>query len=288
MNTDTHDGISTLMERVRECAARGSVLVLEGDTDVSFFNGLLGDQCPATISAEGRINALAIAANVPTDTLLDSMVLTIVDSDFDRITMKGELFRFKDAIHVIFTDAHDLETTIISVEEVRRRVLTTVLRCTYLQSIDVWTRALAYQIEVSLVRLLIHQEDWGVSVEGVPPHAINDVAGRPNRGRLVSELFPRFESRSIDIEQGELMARLSELEDFRTDWPQLINGHELCKSIAVYSRQLIGRTVSYTEIESALRVSFQLKHLAAADMARQIRRWWEAKGISPFFDMVSP
>src|SRR6266536_1651001 len=150
------NNVDTLMKRVREYAARGSVLLLEGDTDVSFFTGLLGDQCPEAISADGRLNALAVAALVPAETLLDATVLTIVDADFDRITRKGALFDFRDTIHVIFTDAHDLETTIISVEEIRRRVLTTVLRCSLLESVAVWTRALAYQIEVSLARLLIH------------------------------------------------------------------------------------------------------------------------------------
>ena len=271
------------MKRVRECAARGSVLLLEGDTDVSFFTGLLGDQCPEAISADGRINALTVAALVPAEALLDATVLTIVDADFDRITMNGPLFDFQDAVHVVFTDAHDLETTIISVEEVRRRVLTTVLRCTHLQSVAVWTRALAYQVEVSLMRLLVHREGWGVGVEGVPPSVIDDDDGRPNRGKLVTELFPRFERRSVDIQPGELMVLLSELESVRANWPQLVNGHELCKSIAVYARQLIGRTTSQNEIEMALRVSFQLTHLNTTDMARQIRHWWETKSLPPLF-----
>ena len=275
--------VSTLIQRVREGAARGSVFVLEGDTDVSFFTGLLGDSCPEAIAADGRINALAVAALVPAEELLDSAVLTIVDSDFDRITESGELIRFRDAVHVIFTDAHDLETTIISVEEVRRRVLTTVLRCSHLESIAVWRRALAYEIEVSLVRLLVHQEGWGVRVEGVLPSAIDDDDGSPNRGRLVAELFPRFEAQGINIQPGEMMVVLGQLESVRADWPQLVNGHGLCKSISVYARQMIGRAVSPSEIETALRVSFQLKHLNTTNMAREIRRWCEMKRLTPFF-----
>jgi hypothetical protein len=99
----------------------------------------------------------------------------------------------------------------------------------------------------------------------------------------VAELFPRFEARAINIQPGELMVLLGELESARANWPQLVNGHELCKSVAVYARQLIGRTISYNELETALRVSFQLKHLYTTDMARQIRRWWETMGLSPFF-----
>jgi hypothetical protein len=283
MSTGGSDHMDMLMKRVRECASRGSVLLLEGDTDVSFFTGLLGDRCPEAISADGRINALAVAALVPAEALLDAAVLTIVDADFDRITMKGALADFQDAVHVVFTDAHDLETTIMTVEEVRRRVLTTVLRCTHLESVAVWTRALAYQAEVSLMRLLVHREDWGVGVEGVPPNVIDDDDGRPNRGKLVTELFPRFQRRSVDIQPGELMVLLNELESVRANWPQLVNGHELCKSIAVYARQLIGRNTSQNELEMALRVSFQLTHLNTTDMAVRIRHWWEAKGLSPLF-----
>jgi hypothetical protein len=283
MSDDGEKNFDALMKHVRESAARGSVLLLEGDTDVSFFTGLLGDQCPEAISADGRLNALAVAALVPAETLLDTAVLTIVDADFDRIMMSGALFDFRGAIHVVFTDAHDLEATLISVEEVRRRVLTTVLRCSLVESVAVWNRALAYQIEVSLVRLLIHKEGWGVSAEGVPPSAIDDDDGSPNRGRLVAKLFPRFESRAINIQPGELMVLLGELDRARTEWPQLVNGHELCRSIAVYARQMIGRNVPPNEIETALRVSFQLKHLNTTDMAFGIRRWWEMKGSPPFF-----
>ena len=50
--------------------------------------------------------------------------------------------------------------------------LTTVLRCSHLESIAVWRRALAYEIEISLVRLLVHQEGRGVRVEGVLPNAM--------------------------------------------------------------------------------------------------------------------
>jgi hypothetical protein len=274
--------MNALMKRVREGAARGSVLVLEGETDVAFFTGLLGDQCPEPISAEGRINALAVAALVPAEDILDARVLTIVDADFDRVMMNGALVTLREAIHVVFTDAHDLETTIISIEELRRRVLTTVLRCSLVQSIAVWTRALAYQIELSLVRLLVHREDWGVRVEGVNPMVIDDEDGRPNRGKLVAELLPRFHARTIRVQPGELMVLLNELDAARSDWPQLVNGHELCRSISVYARQLIGRNVSPDEIESALRVSCQLTHFGATEMARSIRRWCETKGLSAF------
>jgi hypothetical protein len=74
------------------------------------------------------------------------------------------------------------------------------------------------------------------------------------------------------------MVLLNELDFVRADWPQLVNGHELCKSISLYARQLIGRNVSGNEIESALRVSCQLQHLDATEMAVGIRRWCEAKG----------
>jgi hypothetical protein len=258
------------------------VLLLEGDTDVGFFTGLLGDQCPEAIAADGRLNALAVAACVPSEEILDANVLIVVDADFDRFTSKGAVLDFRDAIHVVFTDAHDLETTIISIEEVRRRVLTTLLRCTHIESISVWTRALAFQIELSLFRLLVHQEDWGVRVEGVDPTRIDDEDGSPNRGKLVAELFPRFRSRAIDIQQGELMVLLTQLDATRADWPQLVNGHELCKTIAVYARQLMGRNITGNEIEAALRVSCQLKHISATEMARCIRRWCDAKGVPSF------
>jgi Protein of unknown function (DUF4435) len=273
----------TLMERLRESASRGSVLLLEGDSDVSFFTGLLGDKCPEAVPAEGRLNALAAAALIPSEALLNASVLTIVDSDFDRITNGGALSQFRDAIHVVFTDAHDLEMTIISVEEVRRRVLTTVLRCTILESVSVWNRALAYQVELSLFRLLIHRENWGVNVGGIEPNDIDDEDGRPNRGKLVAELFPRFESRRIGVQPGELMVLLRELEGISADWPQLVNGHELCKSICVYARQLLSRNVNPGAIEMALYLSFQLRHLSATEMARQVRRWCKANGLPALF-----
>jgi Protein of unknown function (DUF4435) len=283
MSSGDVGNVDALVKRVRESAARGSVLLLEGDTDVGFFTGLLGDQCPEAVSADGRLNALAVAALVPGEELLDAKVLTIVDADFDRVSMRGALLDFHDAIHVVFTDAHDLETTIISIEEVRRRVLTTVLRCSHLDSISVWSRALAYQIELSLVRLLVHQQDWGVRVEGIPPAVIDDEDGRPNRGKLVAELFPRFRAQAIDVQPGELMVLLRRLDAMRSEWPQLVNGHELCRSIAVYARQLVGRNVSGSAIEEALRVSCQIKHLKTMDMARCIRLWWETKGVPAFF-----
>ena len=191
-----------LLGRVRRLASAGVVLVLEGDTDGALFTGLLGDDGPALVSAgDGLLLWL-----LPTPCLktLDLMLMspsssTLTSTGFCRLAVFG------DQIQVVFTDAHDMETMIISAEAVRRCVLTTLLRCGLIESLDVWRQALEYQIELSLLRLVVHCENWAVNLEGIPPSKVYGPDGSVNRGPFVAEILPRLRSSGVDIGPGDLM-----------------------------------------------------------------------------------
>jgi hypothetical protein len=267
--------IADLVTKVEELAkGDAAILVLEGDTDASVLQATLG--AAEFFIAGGRNDALGVAKEIPGSPALAKSAVVVVDADFDRIT--GKVTEYHDQLHVIFTDAHDMEVMIISVEEVRRRVLTTVLRCSLVESIGIWTQALALEVEVALARLVSHLQGWNVRLGGLDRERVLGADGEVNRGRLAAEFTSRLRAGGVDIGPGELIQLMSSEEVAAAEWSQLVNGHDLCKSLTWFARRSIGASTSGREIESALRVAFQTSHLSTSRLADRIRTWCLATG----------
>lgn len=262
------------LAHVRALTSSGAtVVVVEGETDVSLLQGLIDDVELTALGGRGSV--LALAGVVPNEAELQSVVL-VADADFDRIT--GRIRDYDGQLHLVFTDAHDVEVMIVSVDELRLRVLRTLFRCSVVDALRVWTPALEFASEMGLVRLVAHLEGWSVRLGNVNFDSVQNPDGTTNRGAIVAEIMPRLKAADIKAGPGEVMRLIENSERWRADWPQLVNGHELCTAISSSARRSLGRTVGGESIESHLRVAYQRSHLAETRLGAGIRAWCVVRG----------
>ncbi|HJX64824.1 MAG TPA: DUF4435 domain-containing protein [Polyangia bacterium] len=261
----------------------GALLIVEGDTDQSFFEALVDTGLCLIVVAHGRDNAIGAMRRL-TDRSFEG-ALAIVDADFDVLEDRSPPLR-----DIFFTDGHDVEMMTFAspaLEKVlgefgqRRRVQQFPnLRGTLLES----ARSLGYLLWLSV------RDCLGLRFEGLSYRQFVD-----ERTLAVEEtlLLKTVIDHSQAHHLGErLPAQLAAIKADAHDPLHLCCGHHVvcilavafCKALGTHSRNEITPGL----IERALRLSYEESYFGGTQLCKHLRNWEQQNSRFPIFKRSRP
>src|SRR6266511_1437127 len=219
----TADDIVAEVEMVRT-QFKGTVLLLEGDTDCRLLDQLIDSPLCRTLPGHGKQRVLEAVSKL--EAVNSKGILAIVDSDFWRV-----LGRHSPSPNVIMTDHHDLEIMLL-----RSRAIDKVLSefssdnkvATYLNerdNDDLVSALLEASLPLAVLRFISIRDSLSLKFEGVEIESYTNL-------KTLDVDFPSILSRVLQI-TGDPSIDISALnEEIKTalkrdhDLDQMCNGHD--------------------------------------------------------------
>ncbi len=258
--------------RMMRTAFRGSILILEGDTDARFFERFTEESLCRVLPAHGKEKAVEAISLLLQDGF--SGALAVVDADFQRILNQD------CPSGVCLTDHHDLEILLVESKALEAVVseygskekLAKRFRSNAANSI----RSILYRCAkpIGLLRLCALKEKVSLKFEGLKFQLF------VNRDTLkldVDKLLPRLLSNSrfpVSKEWCEkAMASCTQGQDSR----QLCCGHDVVEILSIGLRHAIGSLADKRalpqNVASVLRLAFDSSDLERTELYACIREW---------------
>jgi hypothetical protein len=248
-------------------------LLLEGADDGRFWAGRVRETCGLLI-AGGRstlLDALAIIDARPI-----AGVVAVADPDYD--SLQGTL---PASANLVFTDAHDLETTLASIGALRRVVYefgdAAKISAFEQRKSDPVALALAkLTAEFGRFRWLNVRRAAPVSMEWLKPKAYLDIRDLSiSRTRLARDAV----SAGLAPDPTTLANELAALP--AADPWLVAQGHDLLEVVTVALRRVLGSlpsTRGVNDVASALRLAADGQELANTNMVQGIQAWQTGQG----------
>jgi hypothetical protein len=266
--------IAALVSLMR-AAFKGTIVVVEGDTDARVFEKLLNKTLCQVVVARCKANALAAIESLEAEGFQG--VVAIVDADFMRL--RGQQ---PTSGSVLLTDWHDLEIILIesgAFEAVLREYGSKTKLSNLRKRNPLEPRKTVYGSArpFGALRLLSESENLALRFEGLD-------FGRPvDRGTLVVDtavlvmcVLSRSE-RSV-AEKPRILEQLAEIcEDRDVDSRELCSGHDVVAILSIGLRKLLGsndaRRVRPDELERALRLAFDPSEFKRTRLYTDLQSW---------------
>jgi hypothetical protein len=257
---------------------RGSILVLEGDTDARVFKRFIEKSACKIVPAHGKNNALKILEILGSGSFPG--LLIIVDADFGRA--EGKTI---ESENLFLTDTHDLETLILKNSDCLERHLDEFADQSILDSskVPVLKWLLECASPVGYVRWICHKNgrgDFSFKKLRFEPF----VVGYPMEPNI-EEMFAAIKGQCFSGESDEevdlefLKSELKKLMSETYDQWQICNGHDMMKVLAIGFQKSFGKRKSkkfnWEIIESILRTTYEYSHFQRTNLYRDILKWQE-------------
>ncbi len=277
----TADDIVAEVEMVRT-QFKGTVLLLEGDTDCRLLDQLIDSPLCRTLPGHGKQRVLEAVSKL--EAVNFKGILAIVDSDFWRV-----LGRHSPSPNVIMTDHHDLEIMLL-----RSRAIDKVLSefssdnkvATYLNerdNDDLVSALLEASLPLAVLRFISIRDSLSLKFEGVEIESYTNL-------KTLDVDFPSILSRVLQI-TGDPSIDISALnEEIKTalkrdhDLDQMCNGHDAVGLLSHGLRRALGScsaaVASADNVGRMLRMAFELRDLQETTLYLEVRAW-EARNV-PF------
>ncbi len=259
---------------------KGTIVVVEGDTDARVFERLLDRALSLVIPARSRANALHSVEALNAQGF--GGIVAIVDADFARLVgAEGT------AQNVFLTDWHDLEVMLVessAFEVVVREYASGAKLARFGTDGTSKVRAMVYAATrpIGALRLLSALEELALNFEGFEPaKVVERDTMKVDTNSLVSRVLGRSgRSLSERVRIGERVAQISARADF--DSREMCCGHDLVAVFCVALRGPLGsmtrRAANAQEIERALRLAFDLSAFRTMELYRRLLGWEAANG----------
>jgi hypothetical protein len=266
--------------RMRRSQFSGSFLVVEGQTDITFFKNLnLSDDCQI-ILAHNKNMALKVIDILDNDNF--SGVIAVVDADY------WHLENIKpNSPNVLLTDSHDIETMILQSESLEKN-LRVYGSSQKLQNIQVVrSTMLEASIILGYIRWISLLEELNFKFEGLTFSKFLDKEKLTiDLDRLLEILISRSGSTSSS---SDIKYAIDNHKNNDHDPWQVCCGHDLVNVLAIGLRKLWGNTnpqdSTADKLEKSLRLGYEKTFFEETLLFQQIVRWQETTGYV-LFEMV--
>lgn len=250
-------------------------IFLEGVSDVRLFRKFFDlDKCKVESIPGGNSKLEECIA-----TLLSSHALIVAIRDADFIRMTNPSYRKNN---IILTDFHDIEMTILSHSESLNALLTEYTSIDSSDFSKIRNILMNLLSSISLLKLNNDINSRKLKFES----GFIDLLDFNNMRIDISQYISRILSKSTNatITDKQFLQKEIETTDIQNyDLLQLTNGHDLTKVLASFFNQKHGhKGVSDTDIESNLRISFNMDIFKRTSIYKEILNWEQANNTSIF------
>ncbi|GJD30589.1 hypothetical protein PMNALOAF_1836 [Methylobacterium adhaesivum] len=249
---------------------KGSILLLEGPTDVKRFAEYLDETECSIANCYGRSKATKAIRLLSEDGFLGA--LAVLDCDFDRILKRLEIHE-----NIVYSDLHDYDLEWITSNVLKR----------YLFQVGDVSKCLAIGGSQQIFRRII---------EGIKPLSVLKLLNANGNIRFklsILKMEDFSDGMSIDIDKlvdgvfegraadaavkADLRQKIERILDRNFDLMQLSNGHDVMTALGLALRSAIGsRSIPQTwgkEIELHIRLAFTDDEFVKCSVCRDIVEW---------------
>ncbi|WP_440953162.1 DUF4435 domain-containing protein [Methanococcoides sp. FTZ1] len=258
--------------RMMRTQYRGTIMIIEGSTDMRLYKRFVDDRKCRLIPANGKENAIKVVEILERSGF--EGILTIVDADFWRL----DNIDFEQR-NVLVTDTHDLETMIIA-SEALDRLLEEFAAPFKLQKMRTPVRELLLEaaMPIGLFRWLSSSSKDKLSLRFKDIHFDNFMEVFPlsvNIKYMIREVKENSHEYSLNEKKvkNEIITLLKEEHD---PW-QACSGHDMVEILAYGLREVFGnsdsRYVTEGIIDRSLRLSYDITMFRDTELYRSIQEW---------------
>lgn len=276
----TPDSIAASILLLRD-VHHGSILVLEGDTDIRLFKKFIDHEQCQLVNAFNKNNVIRIFE------LLDESdfegCVGIVDADFSRVENENP-----GSPNLFMTDSHDIETMIIrspAFDHLLEEFGSESKIRSYEKKYGIGLRESIRNVTVPIgyFRLLSKRRGLGLRFKEIKFSKFIKA-----RKELLLEIHSFVasvlnHSQRHDLESGDLKKELEALIDPGHDPWQIICGHDFVSVLSISLRKLFGssnaNSVQVEILEMSLRLAYQFSHFEMSDLHSCILGWQQATGF---------
>jgi len=271
----TSDDIAAEAKMVRS-AFDGAILVLEGDTDVRFFERFTkAEECTLLLGRgkENVVGAIELLDNENFEGLLG-----IVDADFWHILPPDNLSE-----NICVTDFHDIEVMILETKALDSFLgeygSPNKIKHFLSASEHAHLREALYNIvqPIGILRLLSMKRDYNLKFEGLRYDRIIDKDTlKIDVCRLITAIVQMSDSNTqFALIHEEFNEGLN--NEAKADFRHVCCGHDIIAVMSVGLRKSIGsldsKTAHPTNIASALRLSYDSSDLKSSALYSCVKQW---------------
>lgn len=250
-------------------------IFVEGDSDIKLFRKLFDiNKCKIENIPGGKTK---LEECVDTIVNIYPLVLGIRDTDFLHLNNISY-----NKANMFLTDKHDIETTIISDEEVLNTLVFEFTNTPKNLHINLRNDIIACIEMVGYLKWLNSKENLELKFKS----SFYDLISFANLNIDFETYFMRILSKSPNAQIKDvdiIKLKIDQLKLLNPDILHLTNGHDLLKTFANYFKNISGiNGVSDEHIASILRVSFNLKHFEKTSLYSKLINWSQTNNTSIF------
>jgi hypothetical protein len=260
--------------RMMRTQYRGSIMIIEGSTDMRLYKRFVDDRKCRLIPANGKENAIKVVEILERSGF--EGILTIVDADFWRLD--GVYFEERN---VLVTDTHDLETMLIA-SEALDRLLEEFAAPFKLQKMRKPIRELLLEaaMPIGLFRWLSSSSKDKLSLRFKDMHFDNFMEILPlsvNIKRMIREV--KENSHEYSLNEKHVKKKIITLLKEEHDPWQTCSGHDIVEILAYGLREVFGnsdsRYVTEGIIDRSLRLAYDITMFRETELYHSIQEWEE-------------
>ena len=288
--TKHKDWYRTVTPLIRHPSGEDKVfLVFEGGSDLRFFKKIFittNNEIHLSSPESGKEEVIDVVSNIRSKGY--SNIYGICDSDFDRITLKIEEY---DHNTFFFTDYHDLEITLLSLE-IYKDILA---ECDDSSNVspenireDNKTELLNLLFPFSIVKYMNHVESLNLNFNKVNIKNFINIAEDGNRTidviGYINLLIEKSDSLDKEVFKPNVLIELYEsYKEKEYDLLQLCNGHDFCDVFSkIYSKPFGSiNNLNKDRVESSIRLASSLTKFSKTNLYRDIETILFKHGIEP-------
>jgi hypothetical protein len=270
-----HDFANTV--RMMRPQFRGTILVVEGDSDARVYGRFVDVASCRVLPAHGKSNVLIAMGLIEGNGLTG--IVAIVDSDFsllDGVTKEGpNIFR---------TDTHDLETLILN-SPALETVLAEFGSPRHIQRLGKTVRELILSVALPIGYLRwissSRQDNLSLRFKEITFGRIVRIHGgwmSTDIDVMLSEVKQESGENTFDV--NDLRERIVELLRKKQHDPwHVCRGHDMIHILTIGLRMVFGnrsgKKVTYEQVDGIMRIAFGFAEFSRTELFRLLRGWEE-------------
>jgi hypothetical protein len=246
-----------------------SIFMVEGPSDSRFWKPLLSQRCEIII-AGGKGNLTNAVRMLSQDAWAG--ILGVADADLDRIRGVS-----KESDNLIYTDCHDLETTLIGRTSVLDEIIEQYGSSPQIQALE--ENEDSSLLQALLERTMVFGRLRWYALEQNPPLDMHWLKPSRYLGKRWNIDFHQLLKDAVEVglarNPRQLEADLDRLP--RVDPWDVVQGHDMLKLLYEGLRHRLGRghtrPLGLSDLDRALRSWVEQRDVERLDMTRHIRIW---------------
>ncbi len=273
--------------RMTRSQHRGSLLVVEGDTDMRVYKRFVKENDCLLIPAHNKDNATGAIGILEKDNFEGA--LAIVDADYWRLEGVKP-----DSPNLFLTDTHDLETMILSTAEVVEKLLSEFGSTNRIERLrgSPMEMVLKATLPIGFLRWFSSPSHDNLRVKFRELLLFENLERFIDKGKLETNINKLIEaantcSGDVEIDETSIKKKIKSTIKAGHDSRQVCAGHDMVQVLTFGLCFVFGnkksKTLTPEQVEGMLRMAYEYSHFCQTQLHKSIKNW---EIVNPAFKVL--